>query len=142
MDRPKLLKAEAARWSTTGSQPAVLRDGHRKSKNWDTEKNRRNKADKHRAHVCRIYLSLGNGANKTEVTIAGTWMHQTMGSVTDGKETREEQQDGEQTCKRGMNSPLSDDRFSSFLQAVPINHDATQSASPKCWTEWEVLPIC
>ena len=113
------------------SQSAIFRDSDRKSKKRNTEENRRNKADKNRSHVCSIYLPLGNGANETEMAIVGTWMHQAMRGMTGGKQTGEEQQDGEQTCEGGICYPLRANRFSPFLQAQSINHVTTPSASPK-----------
>jgi len=63
------------------------------------------------------------------VTITGTLMHRPMRQVTDGKQAREEQKDSEQTCERGICDPLRVNRFSSFLQAQPIKHEACLKAS-------------
>jgi hypothetical protein len=116
-----------------------LRQSDSKSEEWNTEENRRNETDKYRADLCRIDLPLGNGANKTEVTIAGPRMHQAMSGVADGKESREEQQDGEQTCECGNCDPLRANTFSSFLQGQPINNVTAPSASPKS-LRMEFLP--
>jgi len=108
-----------------------LQDNDRRSKKWDTEKYRRNKANKYGADICCIYLPLGNRANETEMAIAGAWMNQAMRNVADGKKPGEEQEDREQACKCGIYDPLRANRFSSFLQARPINHEAHPSASSK-----------
>jgi len=91
MDGPKLPKAEAARRSTAWSQPAIFRENDRRSKNWNTEKNRCNKTDKDWPNFRRVHLPLGNGTNETEVAIAGARMHYPMRGVTDGKQPGKKQ---------------------------------------------------
>jgi hypothetical protein len=95
-----------------------LRENHRRPNEGNTEKNRRNKTDKDRAHVRRVHLPLGNGTNETEVALAATGMRPTMRRVADGKQPGEEQQDREQTRECGVCDPLRVNRFSSFLQAL------------------------
>jgi hypothetical protein len=128
---PKLLKAEAVRRGAAGSQSAIFQDNDRRWKKWDTEKDGRNKANKYGANICCIYLPLGNRANETEMAIAGAWMNQAMRDVTDGKKPGEEQQDSEQTRECGICDPLRANRFSSFLQAEAIKHEACPRASVK-----------
>jgi len=43
------------------------------------------------------------------VAIAGAWMHRLVRKVANGKQSGEEQQDSEQTCKRGIGNPLCTD---------------------------------
>jgi hypothetical protein len=58
-------------------------------------------------------------------------MQRLMRQMTDGKQTGEEQKDSEQTCERGICDPLRVNRFSSFLQADGIKHEAYPNASQK-----------
>ena len=60
-----------------------------------------------------------------------------MSGMADRKQTGEEQQDSEQTCECGICHPLRANRFSSFLQALPVKHDTTRGASPKSWPDIE-----
>jgi len=64
-------------------------------------------------------------------------MHQAMSGMADGKQTGEEQQDSEQTCECGICNPLRANRFSPFLQALPIKHVAAPNASLKSWPDIE-----
>jgi len=68
------------------------------------------------------------------VAVTGAWMHQPMRGVIDGKQPGEKQQHGEQTGECGICYPLRANRFSPFMQALPINHVTTPSASSKSQT--------
>jgi hypothetical protein len=120
-----------AGWGATGGQAPIFRESHGISKQRDREKDSGNKTDKDRANICGSYLPLDNRTYETEVGLAGTGMYQPMGGVTDGQQAGEEQQNSEQTCERGIGHPIRANRFSSFLQALLINHDAVWCASLK-----------
>jgi len=65
------------------------------------------------------------------MAVAGAGMRPTMRGMADGKQTREEQQDREQTYECGICNPLRANPFRPFLQAQQINHVTAPSASPK-----------
>jgi len=62
-------------------------------------------------------------------------MNQAMRNMADGKQSGEEEQNSEQTCEGGISGPLRTNRFSSFLQAEAVKHEACLRASQKCGKE-------